>query len=70
MAVDVLPWLKVVADEDRIETDLLGKTREAQQIGRRELLGRRLVSEFDHRTPPGWSRSMPMPWYRLPKSID
>jgi hypothetical protein len=44
MAVDVLPWLKVVADEDRIETDFLGKTREGQQLARRELLRRCLVS--------------------------
>src|SRR6185312_3208888 len=29
MAIDMLPWLKVVADEDRIEPDFLGKTREA-----------------------------------------
>src|ERR1700754_3199127 len=63
MAVHVLPWLKVVADEDRIETDLLGKAREAQQLARRELLRRSLVSELDHRTSPGWRRSLPMPWY-------
>ena len=49
MAVDVLPWLEVVADEDRIETDFLGKAREAQQPARRELLRRGLVSELDHR---------------------
>jgi hypothetical protein len=48
----VLPWLKVVADEDRIETDFLGKTREAQQLARRELFRRCLVSELDHRTSP------------------
>src|SRR6516165_1039329 len=53
MAVDVLPWLKVVADEDRIETDFLGKTREAQQLARGELLRRRLVSELDHLMSPG-----------------
>jgi hypothetical protein len=70
MAVDMLPWLKVVADEDRIETDFLGKTREAQQLARRELLRRCLVSELDHRTSPGWRRSMPMPWYPSRKSID
>jgi hypothetical protein len=35
MAVDVFPWLKVIADEDRIEPDFLGKTREAQQLARR-----------------------------------
>jgi hypothetical protein len=38
MAVDMLPWLKMVADEDGIETDVLGKTRKAQQLARRELL--------------------------------
>ena len=38
MAVDMLPWLKVVADEDQIETDFLGKAREAQQLAWRELL--------------------------------
>src|SRR5438045_2309651 len=51
MTVDVLPWLEMIADEDRIETDFLGKTREAQQFARRKLLRRRLVSELDHRTP-------------------
>jgi hypothetical protein len=30
MAVDMFPRLEVVADEDRIETDFLGKAREAQ----------------------------------------
>jgi hypothetical protein len=70
MAVDVLPWLKVIADEDRIEADFLGKTREAQQLARRELLRRCLVSELDHRTSPGWRRPMPMPWYPSWKSID
>ena len=52
MAIDVLPWLKVVADEDRIETDFLGKTREIQQLARRELLRRCLVSELDQYTSP------------------
>src|SRR5262249_17636189 len=52
MAVDVLPRLKVVADEDRVEADFLGKAREAQQLARRELLRRGLVSELDHRTSP------------------
>jgi hypothetical protein len=66
----MLPWLKVVADEDRIETDFLGKTREAQQLARPELLRRCLVSELDHRTSPGWRRSMPPPWYLSRKSID
>src|SRR5262245_33846553 len=47
MAVDVLPRLKVVADEDRVEADFLGKAREAQQLVRRELLRRGLVSELD-----------------------
>src|SRR3954471_2491100 len=70
MAVDMLPRLKVVADEDRVEADLLGKTREPQQLTRRELLRRCLVSELDHRTSPGWRRPMPMPWYSSQKSID
>src|SRR5258707_15851286 len=48
MTIDVLPWLKVIADKDRIEPDFLGKTREAQQLARRELLRRCLVSELDH----------------------
>src|SRR4051794_17055544 len=48
MTVDMLPWLKVIADKDRIEPDFLGKTREAQQLARRELLRRCLVSELDH----------------------
>src|SRR5262249_16093840 len=52
VAVDVLPRLKVVADEDRVEADFLGKARGAQQLARRELLGRGLVSELDQRTSP------------------
>jgi hypothetical protein len=48
MTVDMLPGLKVVADEDGIETDLLGKAREAQQSAWRKLLCRCLVSELDH----------------------
>src|SRR5690242_19071439 len=63
----MLPWLKMVADEDGIEADLLGKTREAQQLARRELLRRCLVSEPDHCTSPGWrhpSRQLPT-WISL-----
>ena len=37
---------------------------------RRELFRRCLVSELDQRTPPGWRRSVPMPWYPSRKSID
>ena len=48
MPVGVLPRLEMVADEDRVEPDLLGETREIEQIGRAELLGRGLVSEFQH----------------------
>ena len=48
MAVGVLPGLEVIADEDRVEAALLGVTRELQQLARRELLGRRLVSELEH----------------------
>src|SRR3954462_8313440 len=59
MTIDVLPRLKVIADKDRIETDFLGKTREAQQLARRELLCRCFVSELDpHTSSPGWRRSM------------
>src|SRR6185437_1387773 len=36
----------MVADEDRLEPGLLGQHREIQQFARPELLGRRLVSEF------------------------
>ena len=39
MAIDMLPWLKVIADEDRIEPDFLGKTGEAQQRARIAPLG-------------------------------
>src|SRR6185295_20242311 len=70
VAVDMLPWLKVIADEDRIEPDFLSKTGEAQQRARRELLCRCLVSELDHRKSPGWRRSMPRPWYAWWESID
>jgi hypothetical protein len=61
MAVNVVPWLKVIADEHRIEPDFLGKTGEAQQLARRELFRRCLVSELDHRKSPGWRRPMPVP---------
>src|SRR4051812_37270381 len=57
MAVDVLPRLKMVTDEDGIEADFLGKTRKAQQLARRELLRRRLVSELDHQKSPRSRRS-------------
>src|SRR5882757_8804364 len=70
MAVDMLPGLKVIADEDRIEPDFLGETGEAQQRARCELLRRCLVSELDHRKSPGWRRPMPRPWYPWWKSID
>src|SRR5580704_6037431 len=46
MPVGVLPRLEMVADEYRIEADLLGQTREVEQFARPELFGRRLVSEF------------------------
>src|SRR5215213_7178891 len=48
MPVSVLPRLEMIADENRVEPDFLGKTREIEQIGRAELLGRGLVSEFQH----------------------
>src|SRR5262249_56574424 len=69
MAVDMLPWLEVVADEDRVEADFLSKAREVQQLTRRKLLRRSLVSELDHCMSPG-RRSLRMPWCRSPKSID
>ena len=70
MPIDMLPRLKVIADEDGIEPDFLGETGEAQQRARRELLRRCLVSELDHRKSPGWRRPMPRPWYTWWKSID
>jgi hypothetical protein len=37
----------MVADEDRIETDLLGDHGKVQQLARAELLGGRLVAKSD-----------------------
>src|SRR5205814_10301783 len=48
--VGMLPRLEMVADEDRVEADLLGEAREIEQLLRGELLGRGLVSEFQHRS--------------------
>jgi hypothetical protein len=48
VSVGVLPRLEMVADEDRVEADLLGEAREIEQLTRTELLGRGLVSEFQH----------------------
>src|SRR6185437_1031807 len=47
--VRVLPWLEMVADKNRIEARLLRQHRKFQQSPRRELLGRRLVPELQHR---------------------
>jgi hypothetical protein len=44
----MLPRLEVIADKDRVEPDLFGEAREIEQIARPELLGRRLVSKFQH----------------------
>src|SRR6266851_3654533 len=49
MPVGVLPGLEMVADKDRVEADRLRQARELQQLARPELLGRRLVSEFQQR---------------------
>src|SRR5690348_4826351 len=68
--IDILPRLKMIADEDGIEPDFLGETRKAQQHARRELLRRCLISELDHSKSPGWRRPMPKPWYTWWKSID
>ena len=48
VAVDMLPRLEVVADERRVEADLLGHDSEIEQLRGRELFGRRLVSELEH----------------------
>src|SRR5260370_18374991 len=45
----MLPGLEMVADKDRVEADRLRQARELQQLARPELLGRRLVSEFQQR---------------------
>src|SRR6266513_6291488 len=45
VAVGVAPRLEVVADEDRIESVVLGGDREVEQLARAELLGRGLVAE-------------------------
>src|SRR5216684_5756687 len=46
--VGMLPRLEMVADEDRVEPDLFGEAREIEQLLRGELLGRGLVSKFQH----------------------
>src|SRR5437899_1529281 len=46
MAAGVLPRLEMIADEDRVEPDLLGQAGKVQQLARSELFGRRLVSEL------------------------
>src|SRR5204863_4577568 len=46
--VGMLPRLEMVADKDRVEPDLLGEAREIEQLRRGELLGRGLVSKFQH----------------------
>jgi hypothetical protein len=43
MPTSVLPGLKVIADEDRIEPDLLCGAGEVQEIGRAELFGGGLI---------------------------
>ena len=48
MAIDMLPGLEVIADEGRIEADRLRLAGEVQKLSRRELFGRRLVSELEH----------------------
>ncbi len=48
VAIGMLPRLEVVADEDQVEADLLGEAGEIEQLARAELLGRGLVSEFQH----------------------
>jgi hypothetical protein len=47
VAVDMLPRLEVIADEHRIESDGFRLAGEVEQLCRRELFGRRLVSELD-----------------------
>jgi hypothetical protein len=42
------PRLKVVADRNTVESELLGQHRVLDKISRPELLGRGFVSEFQH----------------------
>ena len=48
MAIGVAPGVKMVADDDTVETELLRENSIAEQIGRRELLRRRLPAECQH----------------------
>ena len=48
VAAGVAPRLKVVADENRVEADLLGEATELQKVARTELLRRCFVAQFDH----------------------
>src|SRR5215468_8982649 len=49
MSTGMLPWLEMVADEHRVEPDLLGQAGKIQEFARSELFGRRLVSELQQR---------------------
>jgi hypothetical protein len=47
----IAPWVEVIRDEREAEARLLRPLREADQIGRAELLARELVADLDHRRP-------------------
>jgi hypothetical protein len=48
VAAGVAPRLKVIADENGIEADLLGGATELQKVARTELVRRCFVAKFDH----------------------
>src|SRR5260370_34237138 len=45
----VTPWLEMIADKNRVESDLLRKAGKLQQFGGRKLFSRRLVTNLQHK---------------------
>src|SRR6188472_1585036 len=57
VSVGVAPGLEMIANENRIEAGLLGKTGEIEKFARSELFGRGFVSKSKHAR--GLSRAWP-----------
>src|SRR5260370_21978262 len=45
----VTPWLEMIADKNRVESDLLRNAGKLQQFGGRKLFSRRLVTNLQHK---------------------
>ena len=57
MPAMVLPRLKVIADENRIEAKRFREAREVQELARAELLCRCFVAKLEHGSSPLPDRS-------------